>query len=369
MEPKFEIPKTEKTPPKNAHETGKTVFDFLNKTKFIEMRKSDEKFDEWFKGLSYQEYEDYVTRLNGILRQSPTNKRSVDGQNVQVQASFMTLTQAEYLPPYPEQKDTMMQETFDALKKISNPEDKAMLAYYSLQAIHPYTDGNGRTGRLLYEVFSEDGKNLTENNLSELLDHNSKGHGGVGVGRGTFSKKILPPEKAYVFINRETAKDFLGKDFMQEYGLIYDRCSSESFLSNSVSEKLPEKERKLIDDILCEGSIHGFSFRDLVLTKLMKESPEKFNKYLFPSEVIGGKGASGGAFLEDYGKKMYIFEAEDMMRDLTEDDVKRIFELHKDLKKSFIKNLIDVFENPNNHTLKNSEGKSLPIKSAFNFVE
>lgn len=150
--------------------TGEMVFNFLDKTGFLDIRKSDEKFKEWVQKISYKDYSEYLTRLNGILREIPIKQRSVDGNFVEL-GFGVAGDEISYLPPATEEKDTLMRETFDVLQHISDSEDRALLAYYSIQAIHPYNDGNGRTGRLIHELFSEKGKKLNKESLSDLLDH------------------------------------------------------------------------------------------------------------------------------------------------------------------------------------------------------
>jgi len=79
------------------------------------------------------------------------------------------------LPPSFEQKEGLMREVFEAFKQIPDNEDRALLIYYAIQAIHPYSEGNGRTGRLLHEIISGDSGELTEVKLSKLLDHDQGG--------------------------------------------------------------------------------------------------------------------------------------------------------------------------------------------------
>ncbi len=109
-------------------ETGEKVYNFLSKIGFLEIRKSDEKFNEWIQNLSFEDFLSHLTRLNGIIRENSTKNRSIDGQNVVVSLGAGGVA---YLPPYKEQKDKLMKDSFDALKYISNNEDRATLLYYS----------------------------------------------------------------------------------------------------------------------------------------------------------------------------------------------------------------------------------------------
>lgn len=342
-------------------ETGKKVFEFLDRTKFLDVRKSDEQFDEWLQKLSYEDYTNYITRLNGILREVPIKSRSVDGNGVEI--SFGIRGGISYLPPSAEQKDDLMRESFDALKQISDNEDRALLTYYALQAIHPYSDGNGRTGRLLHEIISEEGKELTAEKLSELLDHDKEGHGGTGKGRDVFAEKVLDANSAYYYINREVAKEILGDNFVQENGSIYVASSSgEGNLSEAVKQKLSPEEAILAEKILGEADVDNFSFRGIVMLKFLSERPD-LQKYQY--QVRQPLDERRGVASEDFGKKIAGIDAEKLMPSLTEDDARRLIEIHKEVKTKFIENMIDIFTNPEKHQIKIKEGEEIAIKSVF----
>ena len=354
-------PQEKQEPVAEKLETGKKVFEFLDRTKFLDVRKSDEQFDEWLQKLSYEDYTNYLTRLNGILREVPIKKRAVDGSGVEV--SFGIMGDISYLPPSAEQKDGLMRESFDALKKIPDNEDRALLEFYALQAIHPYSDGNGRTGRLLHEIISEDGKELTEEKLSELLDHDKDGHAGTGKGRDVFAEKVLDANSAYYYINREVAREILGEDFLNEHGSIYVAAASGvGNLSEAVKQKLSPEEAVLAEKILGEADVKNFSFRGIVLAKLLREKTD-LQKYQYESK--NPLDERRGVVAEDVGKKFFSIDGEELMPNLSEEDARRLIEIHKEVKTKFIKSMIDIFANPENHQMKTKEGEDVAIKSVF----
>jgi hypothetical protein len=355
-------PQEKQEPAVEKLETSKKVFEFLDRTKFLDIRKSDEQFDEWLQKLSYEDYTNYLTRLNGILREVPIKKRAIDGGNVELSSQRGDVSHAEYLPPSVEQKSDMMKEIFGALKQISNNEDRALLIYYALQAIHPYSDGNGRTGRLLHELISENGKQLTQASLSELLDHDSKGHEGTGEGRQVFSNKVLEPEEAYLYINHELTRDFLGKDFPNEYGSITALVGKggQAVLPESLKKQLSLQESILTEKILGESNVRYFPFSGIVLMKLLGQNQE-LQKY----QSEGNLRLTNAEISEDNGKKCIFVNAIKMYSDFTSDHVKQLFEIHKEVKSKFIQTMIDIFTNPENHQVKTKKGEKVPIKNMF----
>ena len=351
-------PQEKQEPVEEKLETGKKVFEFLDRTKFLDVRKSDEQFDELLQKLSYEDYTNYLTRLNGILREVPIKKRAVDGSGVEV--SFGIMGDILYLPPAAEQKDGLMRESFDALKQIPDNEDRALLTYYALQAIHPYSDGNGRTGRLLHEIISEDGKELTEEKLSELLDHDKDGHAGTGKGRDVFAEKVLDANSAYYYINREVAKEILGDDFFKEFGKIY--YSGYVGIGNVPKDiEISPEERALAEKIIGEGDVANFPFRGMAILKLLQE-----NGKLFEYQFIGTRPTGANEVVpEDVGKQFLGIDNDKFEAELTAEDTKRLIEIHKDIKNRFIRTMIDIFNNPDNHLLKTKDGKDVQIKDVF----
>lgn len=341
-------------------ETGKKVFDFLDKTKFLAFRKSDEQFDEWIQKLSYEDFRNYLTRLNGILREMPTKQRSVDGANVEIVFGFAG-DQISYLPPAVEKKETLMREVFAALKSVPDNEDRALLAYYALQAIHPYSDGNGRTGRLLHELISSEGKELTKEKLSQLLDHDKKGHTGTGKGRDDFEKKVLNANRAYYYINREVVKEIFGDDFLNENGKIYYASSLGNQGNLSPNVEITPQEKALARKIIGEGDVISFPFRGIAILKLLQENGKLAN-YQF---TIDRPTEKGEVVPEDVGKKILGIDNEKFEAELTAEEIRRLIEIHKDIKMRFIRDMIDIFVNPDKHQLKTKEGKDVAIKNIF----
>lgn len=340
---------------------GKKIFDFLFKTKFLEIRKSDEDFENWIQTMSYDEFSLYLTRLNGMMRELPKNKRAIDGKNVEI-VSGIAQDSISYLPPHSEDKERLMEDAFNSFKKIKNNNDRALLLYYVLQAIHPYVDGNGRTGRLLYTLLSDDFKIEESSYFSSLLNHDEENND-VGEGRKLFGEKIIQPENAYYLINREIAKKIFGESFISEFGKIY--YSEISGVSSPLSEKIDItfSEKRYVEKILSEGDVPCFPFRSLVILQFLQE--EKIEGCIFEvARKVSPKEGGSLQVKEDIGKKIFAIDSEKFLEKLNEVSVRRLIQIHKDIKALFVQEMIDIFENPQNHSI-NEEGLFIPIKDKF----
>jgi len=235
------------------------------------------------------------------------------------------------------------------------------LVYYLIQAIHPYADGNGRTGRLLYEIINND--ELDKDKLSKLLNHENKDIDSRGEGRDIIYKKLLPPDRAYYIVNREVTKEFFEEEFFKENGSIYFSAPLGSGrLPKATKEKLSKEEATLVEKILGEGNVYTLPFRGIALAKLIKEDPsleEYVNK-----DGRKMKKENSLAFSEDFGKGIFSID-EEIMDALDEKQAHRLIEIHKELKEKFIKTMIDIFKNPEKHKVKSPGGEEYLIKNYF----
>lgn len=66
-----------------------------------------------------------------------------------------TLNTAFYVPPNPEDMMTAMSDLEKYMNAEDDPSDlvRAALIHYQFESIHPFLDGNGRTGRILIQLF------------------------------------------------------------------------------------------------------------------------------------------------------------------------------------------------------------------------
>lgn len=175
-----------------------------------------------------------------------------------------------------------------------------------------------------------------------------------------FEKNVLEVNKAYYYINREVAKDIFGDDFLEEFGSIY---YSGTVGLGTIPENvnLSPEEKMFGEKIISEGHVNNFPFRGLVILKLLTENGKLPDCQFFIKRITAEKEVVP----EDVGKKILAIDDVKFESKLTENDVKRLIEIHKNIKNRFIKTLIDIFKNPDNHQFKNKDGKAVQIKQIF----
>lgn len=104
--------------------------------------------------------ENNVKRLHSILLQSVRGKSRAPGEfrrdQVYIAPPGTPMEEARYIPPPP----TRIADLYSNFDRYLNSEDaerdpliQIAIAHYQFEAIHPFSDGNGRVGRLLIPLF------------------------------------------------------------------------------------------------------------------------------------------------------------------------------------------------------------------------
>ncbi|MFA6445968.1 MAG: hypothetical protein WCW14_01830 [Candidatus Paceibacterota bacterium] len=124
------------------------IVDFLNKIgayKYVQKILSN---PEEKREVSFEEFRDFVVRLNGIARDVPIVKRSADGDGVYLSGFD------EVQVPNHKDKEDILKDAYNSLGKIPSG-DEAYLIPAVVNAVHLFADGNGRTSRILHTLLTK----------------------------------------------------------------------------------------------------------------------------------------------------------------------------------------------------------------------
>jgi len=220
-------------------------------------------------------------------------------------------------------------------KEIPQEKNMALLLYLSLQALHLFKDGNGRTGRVIYSTITNE--NITKDYLKELVEHN----GEKSLSREKFAENIKSPEKIYPLINRELFKDIFGQDFQNIYGRITAQLQL-GFVEVPNNENISKNTKKELLKILADGGVRNFSFRDITLLQFIQKHNllEKYQYQIDRKLTIEECTNS-----DDYNKSILSFDGEKLLDDLNQTDAVEIISISRDVKKEFVEKMIDIISN------------------------
>lgn len=301
---------------------------FFQKSGAKDVFSTELKAFEYMDNLNYEDFKSHLTRINGIVLNLPKSERGTTSHNIEFGSP--TYGNVEFLPPNPQDKDGLLEDIFNACKSLDSPKDAALLAYLGIQTIHPFADGNGRTGRSIF--------NLMVGSTPFAQD------------RESFSRQnVRPPGEVNALLCRELMKDIFGAEFVAEYGNISSSLSAafQQIDNPDIPKDLRTEASKVISEKSRIYIPNQISFRDLVILRFLQtqrslsldESPHK----PFPYDMTVQYG-------EDKGKKIFCIDGEALIQSLSEDDCRNLVELHAQMKKQLIQKLIDVVIKPDQYT-------------------
>ncbi len=99
--------------------------------------------------ISFEEFRDFLIRVNGVVREIPIKDRGTDGQNIYMGGS----ADITYFP-YFEDRQNLLSEVYESIDKVKK-EDLKYFVPLMITAIHLFKDGNGRTSRIFNLLFSD----------------------------------------------------------------------------------------------------------------------------------------------------------------------------------------------------------------------
>jgi hypothetical protein len=294
----FDAPKEDSI--KEREERFLYLIKFLKKIDIQNIVEDQNKKSEFIQNLSFDEFKDFLLRLNGVVRDIPTSKREF---NAGSQAKYLINIKDEdgvvrFCPPPNAIKMSLLEEAFNALKRMDSAKrikDGAVMMGSAINAIHPFPNGNGRTAR----------------NISMLL----------ASSKDEFYVTDPNPEPIQPFI-----ENYIAQNIHNLSSLNAKRMDG----FNITFPDLPQREQTELHEA-CQNDTKNF----LIACRI------------FAAE----KG-------EDF-EKSYVYVSSDSNKlNLVKfilkyrNNIKEIMNQYNDLKKEYVETLIDIFENPNKYLLK-----------------
>lgn len=137
--------------------------ELLDRVGFNDLRKDDEKFKEFLKTTDKQDIHRYLDHINQSLREISPKERGP------LQEGRMVV--ADLISPNKETQSEVLDYEIDALAQMDNLRYRATSAYYIINDLHLYPDGNGRTSRAVFELLDNPEANISEQ--QHFLSHSN----------------------------------------------------------------------------------------------------------------------------------------------------------------------------------------------------
>lgn len=234
----------------------------------------------------------------------PTTERGkASNSHVMFEGGLMG-TEVAYRPPHQNFRDKLLKMAFEKAQNLDDPEMAGLTLGLSINAIHYFAGGNGRTARITYALLSEgyDGSLETQERYSSLLE-NTKGREVVdpnptisGIDRAIRSEMF-----SGVMENRRYSSEaFDGKPPVSIYGGYPDAFAG---------EYSPE-ELAVADDIDAQGRLMLYRTMEsggMTMISLMTTfEPERIRDFVKTSSDGSYAYLSGNDFLPTLSKEEII---------------------------------------------------------------
>lgn len=336
--------------PREPENSSAQVLRFLGKIHADEAFCDPQHTREYIDDLEFDSFKDLLLSTNALIRGIPITERSADGENVYLTGGYVD---NEDIPPKFEDKEGLLLETFQAIKRMNNGEapfeNVAILLGACINAIHLFNDANGRTSRLAYSLVKDGYRGTQEDN-----EH-------INAILGKYGRQIIDINPGIIKseLNAKIFEHLTGANPMDPLIPTYfwgnaGRYKKELQEALSVRDDISSSDREFLVKITCsdEGKQlqHGF----LAVAKALS-SKGKLLDHVKTFEEDGKPARS----------PLLIGEA---IAELDSSDIAEIREAYWAIKKMYVEFLIGSIETPEEFTTVDREGDQVTIFSEFKKV-
>lgn len=327
---------------------GEKAQRLMELSKITELRQNEEAFDNRIQELNRDGAYKYLMTLNGILRGVDRSERGVRS-NIQV---------GEHMAPSRKVQGIILNDITESLKGIKDNHYRATLAYYTVNNLHLFADGNGRTSRAVYEIFDNPNFNLSgenfihkTNSANEVGGHGKfeRAHGiqstmtAYQLARGILAEKLARDGKIDSRINEMPSR------LEMVYG-----STPDVYFTDDAENNLTPQEKRSINLAFHDGDVAFLTLcrmlnikgtSDKVISNSIKTSPDSTNKFM--AVEIGKRDMDTGAPNE---KSHQTFSG------WTADDYRAFLEGFQIVQLESQRTLNDIFSNPESY--KRTDGRT-----------
>ena len=277
---------------------------------------------QFLDGLSFDEFSKFLDTANGLERKIAKPDRGMKGSGFIQESGMLTGESVEYQPPQPSDRVPLMEKAFRASQKAEDPEDAAVILALSINAIHPYDDGNGRTSRLMYTLLQR-GYNGTDEDKQYY----------AGILKNTEGRKAVNLDPSDVGIDRwqtrmmrEAAAKEIGYDGplptyqVNAYGDAFaGECTAEDLVINP---DISDEGRKKLHLAIADKNIQ------FAIPQILK--------------TMHKKGMEPNEYTRVFENNRCVMQGDIVVGSLTEPDIDELYTQTNTAKVTYIENMIDM---------------------------
>lgn len=313
----------------------------------LSMLKDEEKADEFLSTLTGEDVKRYLIYINSKVRNIPNEQNDIYSGNMFV---------GGLISPNNDIQNRYFEKIANALNNIKGNRNRATALHYLVNELHLFSDGNGRTGRCVFEIFTNPEFSFENNeNFSHKTDSQNEGVGSSKFEEDNslkFLEEAIDYPSYFVYrclvenglISQSPVKDCILSQTMVESLAINDYAPDTVFIEDDIKKTLSPKQIEDINLALCDNnnneslSVAGLTMMLMQSIKWQKTNEEEF------------EGIPGYSYSQTYIDKIDD-ESKRTFEGWSKEDYLKAVRIANIIKESMLDAMLDIFEHPQNFTI------------------
>lgn len=315
---------------------AKKIANLLERLDLPRVLSDEDKRQKFFRGLNFEAFRDFLIRINGISRGIPMNKREIDGKDVVLDAGAFGV----HATPDFEDKQELLKELYQLAQKMDDLKDSALILGAGIGAVHPFTDGNGRTARLVFVLLHDgyDGSPEQHQRLVELLGE--AGREKLDLSSAHIQRELSEKQKENAVL------EYMGNPTLADFQNIREISFPEG-----ISEQKKESFIRMVED----------GYEDYALLAIYEYllAHGKFDKIYFrtvPDDSYHIMDEQGRMRPDPEHTTKEVMPLRSIVAELTEADIDEILSYNAKAKREYVRLLADAIANPEKYPFPDKSG-------------
>ena len=274
--------------------------------------------------LSFEEFKKSLVEINALSRHIKPENHFFDAKPTMNVGN----NESAILPEF---RERAFEEVFRATSKIENPLYRAAFLKYSINGIHAFEDGNGRTSRVVFSFLTGD---FSKNSFEKLLGRGDDFSQNSYAERSANFENLKDENEVFDIVRAEILSDVFEEKIFKigRHSQFYESDIFRDFKDNYENGLL--KFNRILPDV---DDIPPYK-------EWLSYDPD-----FIATLVCFDKIKKGGQNLKIKAGEV-IYNGDAMGREYSTEDLAEIYDEFEQIKLRKIRVLADIFANPDNHT-------------------
>ncbi len=311
------------------------------KNEILAILRDEQKSKEFLESLTGDDVRKYLIYINSKARNIPYEENQIYTGNVYTGGGLIT--------PNNDIQNRFFDKIADSLKNMKDNRNRGVALHYLINELHLFEDGNGRSGRCIFELFTnpefsfENDDNFSHNNG----EHNHISTVDFEKQNGIKSYLTALTFPSFLVYKKLMNDQLIPNDLPSDLAIVNtytaNPFSEENtdliYIDENIRQSLSDEEIKQINQALCDNNeLESYSVSGLTMMVMQHFIGEK-------TEIYGGE-FSGVQYLIDKDERPD--DAKKILKKWSKEDYIRAVRISDIIKESMLEAMLDIFEHPEN---------------------